>query len=98
GLRAPDRCKRMTAANTGASSMSDILLVETKDAVQRVTLNRPDRLNALDQPMANALLAPLESLRRKEEIRVVILSGTGRAFCSGADLKAGGTPEALQDG
>ncbi|ATE64728.1 enoyl-CoA hydratase/isomerase family protein [Rhizorhabdus dicambivorans] len=66
--------------------------------LQRFTLNRPHRLNALDQPMVEALLAHFESLRRNRDVRVVILHGTGRAFCAGGDLKAVGKPEALQDG
>ena len=77
---------------------ADILLVETLGEIQRVTLNRPGRLNALNQPLTEALLAYFEGLRRNREIRVVILRGAGRSFCAGADLKAGGTPEALRDG
>lgn len=75
-----------------------ILLAETRDGVRHVTLNRPERLNALNQAMAEALLAEFEGLRRNTEARVVVLSGAGRAFSAGADLKAGGTPEALRDG
>ncbi len=78
--------------------MSEILLVETAGAVQRVTLNRPERLNALNQPLSDALLKHFESLRRNEEVRVVILTGSGRAFCSGADLKAAGSEDRLLDG
>src|SRR5580698_9846458 len=80
------------------TAASDILLVERLGEVERVTLNRPERLNALNQPLAEALLAYFEGLRRKREPRVVILRGAGRAFSAGADLKAFGTPEALQDG
>jgi enoyl-CoA hydratase/carnithine racemase len=76
----------------------DILQVEHLGEVERVTLNRPARLNALNQPLTDALLAYFEGLRRKTATRVVILRGAGRAFSAGADLKAGGTPEALQDG
>jgi enoyl-CoA hydratase/carnithine racemase len=83
----------------GAAAVeTDILVVERLGEVERVTLNRPARLNALNQPMSDALLAYFEGLRRKTETRVVILRGAGRAFCAGADLKAAGTPEALQDG
>ncbi len=83
----------------GAAAVeTDILVVEGLGEVERVTLNRPARLNALNQPMSDALLAYFEGLRRKTETRVVILRGAGRAFCAGADLKAAGTPEALQDG
>lgn len=77
---------------------NDVLLVEKLGEVDRVTLNRPERLNALNQPLTEALLAYFESLRRNRATRVVVLRGAGRAFCAGADLKAMGTPEALQDG
>ena len=78
--------------------MTDILTIEHRDSVDFVTLNRPERLNALNQPLSEALLAYFESRRRKTEVRVIVLAGAGRAFCSGADLKAGGQPDALQDG
>ena len=66
--------------------------------LERLTMNRPARLNALNHPMAEALLAHFESRRRDEATRVILLCGAGRAFCSGADLKAGGQPDALRDG
>lgn len=77
--------------------MSDVLKIETVGEVQYVSLNRPERLNALNQQVAVDLLAYFEGLRRNEAIRVVVLRAEGRAFCSGADLKA--TPaEALKEG
>ena len=66
--------------------------------LERLTLNRPARLNALNQPMAEALLAHFEGRRRDTATRVILLCGAGRAFSSGADLKAAGQPDALQDG
>ena len=74
-----------------------ILLVEG-DAVQVVTLNRPERLNALNQPLADALLAYFEARRRDGACRVILVRGAGRGFCSGADLKAGDLPDRLRDG
>jgi enoyl-CoA hydratase/carnithine racemase len=76
----------------------DILSVDRRGAVDWVTLNRPERLNALNQPMSEALLAYFEARRRDTECRIIVLAGAGRAFCSGADLKAGGQPDALRDG
>ncbi|MBU1374420.1 MAG: enoyl-CoA hydratase/isomerase family protein [Alphaproteobacteria bacterium] len=77
----------------------DILVVEDLEGgAQRLTFNRPDRLNAINHPMAEALLAYFEGLRRNRDVRVVIVRGAGRAFSAGADLKAMGSPEALQDG
>jgi enoyl-CoA hydratase/carnithine racemase len=63
------------------------LLIEHDDGVDRVTLNRPDSLNALDPGMIDALNAYFESLQRNRSIRVVVLKGTGSAFCAGLDLK-----------
>ena len=75
-----------------------ILLVERRGAVEHVTLNRPERLNALNQPLTDALLDYFETRRRGAEVRVIVLTGAGRAFCSGADLKAAGQPDRLRDG
>ena len=78
---------------------TDILLVEDLEGgIQRLTMNRPERLNAVNHPVAEGLLAHFEGLRRKTDVRVVIVRGAGRAFSAGADLKAAGTPEALRDG
>ncbi len=68
------------------------------DHVAQLTLNRPERLNALNQPLTDALLAYFEARRRDTECRLIVLAAAGRAFCSGADLKAGGQPDALRDG
>ncbi|WP_374569925.1 enoyl-CoA hydratase/isomerase family protein [Phenylobacterium sp.] len=76
----------------------DILQIETLGETRRITLNRPDRLNAINQPLAEALLAAFEGLRRDRSARVVVLRGAGRAFSAGADLKAMGQPDALRDG
>lgn len=75
-----------------------ILKVETDGAVDWVSLNRPDRLNALNQPLTDALLAYFEGKRRDTATRVIVLRGAGRGFCSGADLKAGDQPDRLRDG
>ena len=74
-----------------------ILQVEDKGAAQILTLNRPEKLNALNQPMAEGLLAYFEGLRRNRDVRVVIVRGAGRGFCSGADLRAE-PHERLSDG
>jgi len=51
-----------------------------------VRLNRPDKLNALDQPMFWALVEAADRLAHDPSVRVVVLSGEGRAFCAGLDL------------
>src|SRR5688572_16598242 len=67
---------------------SDPVVVARKGAIATVTLNNPGRLNALDPPVMNALLGALRAVARDEAVRAVILTGEGRAFCSGGDLRA----------
>jgi enoyl-CoA hydratase/carnithine racemase len=91
-------CRTQGCRDQRGRTVSDILLIEKSSAIEHVTLNRPDRLNALNQPLADALLAYFEGKRRVTDTRVILMSGAGRGFCSGADLKAGGQPDRLQDG
>jgi enoyl-CoA hydratase/carnithine racemase len=63
------------------------LLVERDDHVAIVTLNRPDRLNAISIPMLEAFSETLTELDTDREIRVIVVTGAGRGFCSGLDLK-----------
>ncbi len=66
---------------------SDSVLYSTEAAVATITLNRPDRLNALDDKMRRALSERFESVRREEGIRAVVLTGAGRGFSSGGDIR-----------
>ncbi len=61
--------------------------VEVKDALGRLTLNRPERLNAVGSTMLLELAEAARWFDSHRELRVVIVSGAGRAFCAGADLK-----------
>jgi enoyl-CoA hydratase len=70
--------------------MSDILLERTADGIVTLTLNRPDALNAFSFAMYEELISVLEGLRHDAGARVVILTGAGRAFCAGHDLRSGG--------
>jgi 2-(1,2-epoxy-1,2-dihydrophenyl)acetyl-CoA isomerase len=69
--------------------MSDFetILFEVADGVGRVTLNRPDQLNATTRKMAQELTAVVARAAEDDEIRVVLITGAGRAFSAGADLK-----------
>ena len=64
----------------------ETLLVEKKDGVAVVTLNRPDKLNAVSLDMRLEFLDLLDNLTVDDEVRVVIVTGAGRAFCAGADI------------
>jgi 2-(1,2-epoxy-1,2-dihydrophenyl)acetyl-CoA isomerase len=61
--------------------------VDVADAVATITLDRPAALNALTIPMKRELLAALRSVDRDRAVRAVILTGAGRAFCAGQDLR-----------
>jgi enoyl-CoA hydratase len=75
---------------------SEILLVDKSDAIALITLNRPDAMNALSTRLRDAIAEAFRDLQRDESVRVAILTGAGRAFCAGFDLKelAGGDPDA----
>ena len=68
--------------------MSTDLIEQVKDGVAVLTLNRPDRLNAMSRPMLDALLEALPRLAEDPAVGVVVLTGAGRGFCAGGDVKA----------
>src|SRR5579859_4051196 len=63
------------------------LIVEREGHVTTVTLNRPERLNAISGPMLSGLSRALMAAEADAETRVIILTGAGRGFCAGLDLK-----------
>lgn len=65
--------------------MSDQVLVEQAGGVATLTLNRPERLNAIDLATLEALVAALDRAAADPEVRCLVLAGRGRAFCAGAD-------------
>jgi enoyl-CoA hydratase len=65
-----------------------VLTVERRDAIAIVTLNRPDKLNALNLELTRAIGAAFRELQADDGIAAAILTGAGRAFCAGLDLKA----------
>jgi len=68
--------------------MTTDLLETMKDGVAVLTLNRPDRLNAMSRPMLDALLEALPRLAEDAAVGVIVLTGAGRGFCAGGDVKA----------
>ena len=64
-----------------------LLLIEKSDGIATLTLNRPNAMNALSRALRGALVDAFASLRDDGETDVVILTGAGRAFCAGLDLK-----------
>src|SRR5208337_3408461 len=75
----------------GASQMaSGHILKEVKDGVATVTLNRPEKLNAFSGTMAAELYASFAEYDQDDDVRVIVVTGAGRAFSAGADLSGGG--------
>ncbi|MCP2317688.1 enoyl-CoA hydratase [Nocardia amikacinitolerans] len=70
--------------------MSAPILIERSGPVLRITFNRADRLNALTTEMVTQAAVAVERASTATDIRVVVVTGAGRAFCSGADLGAAG--------
>ncbi|MDP2483174.1 MAG: enoyl-CoA hydratase [Candidatus Palauibacterales bacterium] len=62
------------------------VLIDVTDSVGTVTLNRPDRLNAFFGSMRDEIAEALEELAGRPDVRVVVVTGRGRAFCAGADV------------
>lgn len=65
------------------------LIVTKKESVGTITLNRPEKLNGITLEMTGELMQATEQLARDSDVRVVVLTGVGRAFCAGGDLAQG---------
>ena len=63
-----------------------VLLYEVKDEIAYVTMNRPDKLNAVNGELGDALKATWERVEKDPGVKVAILNGAGKAFCAGADI------------
>jgi 2-(1,2-epoxy-1,2-dihydrophenyl)acetyl-CoA isomerase len=74
---------------------SDKLLCEIHDGIMTLSLNRPEKLNAIDNDLAHALLQSLHAAGEDRSVSVVLIRGNGRAFCAGRDLSAAPTDEDL---
>ena len=76
--------------------MSDYVLIVQRSTTLVITLNRPERRNAVDRAMSEAVAAALDALDSRSDLRVGVITGAGGSFCSGMDLKAfvaGNRPE-----
>ena len=66
---------------------NDNVLVSFNESLATVTLNRPDRKNAITGPLNEELAAAFEEINQREEVKAVLLHGADGSFCSGLDLK-----------
>ena len=67
----------------------ETIRLEVEDGIATLTLNRPDKLNAFNTLMMQEMIAAFDRTDADDSVRVVIVTGAGRAFCAGADLSAG---------
>jgi 2-(1,2-epoxy-1,2-dihydrophenyl)acetyl-CoA isomerase len=63
-----------------------LVLTHVADGIATITLNRPEKLNALTRPLCDELIAALRATSTDRNVRAVVITGAGRAFCAGADL------------
>jgi 2-(1,2-epoxy-1,2-dihydrophenyl)acetyl-CoA isomerase len=71
----------------------ETIIFEKEEGVGRFILNRPEAMNALNNKMREELISAIEETEKDIEIRVLVITGKGRAFCAGGDVKGMGTQE-----
>src|SRR5882672_8788691 len=81
----------------GAPATAPVLLESVYGGVALLVLNRPERMNALNNELATALYGALERIAEDDSIRAVVLTGAGRAFCAGGDLGVIGRGREVRD-
>jgi len=85
-------------SNTPQLAPSGPVLLEAKyEGIATLVMNRPDRLNALNNELASALNDALGRIAEDDSVRVVVITGAGRAFCAGGDLAAIGKGRAARE-
>lgn len=88
----------MSERSEQTDQTAEHLLTERDGAVAILTLNRPDRLNAISGPMLAGLSAALVESDRDAEVRCIVLTGAGRGFCAGLDLEESSQRTAAGEG
>ena len=61
------------------------IILEKEEHIASITLNRPDKLNAVSEQMVTELIAAFSDVAQDEDVRVLVLTGAGQGFCAGAD-------------
>jgi len=72
--------------------MNDSVLLEVTDGVARITLNRPDQLNAINYAVLTGLLEAVQRADADPEVGCIVVTGAGRGFCAGGDMREGAGP------
>ena len=75
--------------------MNSVLVERTSDGIVKITLNRPQAFNSVNRELALSLIQALDSCHNDDGVRVVCITGEGKAFCAGQDLKEATSPELM---
>ena len=86
-MNAPEKLPTAAGTNTAGTSAPPYVLVDDREGVTTLTLNRGERLNPLSSDMIAALTAELKAVGSIVSIRAVVIAGAGRGFCAGHDMK-----------
>ncbi|MAT03771.1 MAG: enoyl-CoA hydratase [Acidimicrobiaceae bacterium] len=84
------RCRRGVLATVRLVAEYEQILFDVEDHIATITLHRPDKLNAFTGTMMNEIIDAFDRTDADDDVRAVIITGSGRAFCAGADLSARG--------
>lgn len=71
------------------------IIINKEEHIATITMNRPDKMNALNTQMLQEMVAAIAEIASNDDVRVVVLTGAGRVFCSGADISKGGKASGL---
>ena len=74
--------------------MADSIIIEDLGAVRQITLNRPQAFNSFDREMGATFQSALDDAGNDDGVRCIVITGEGRAFCAGQDLKEVTAPDA----
>jgi enoyl-CoA hydratase len=78
------------------TARENVLVDQVRPGIMKITLNRPERLNAMNAGLVGDLHSALDRVASDRSCRVIVLTGSGRGFCAGLDLHEGATPSGAE--
>ncbi len=73
----------------------ETIILNKEEHIATIIMNRPDKMNALNTLMLQEMAIAIDEIVQDDNVRVVVLTGAGKAFCSGADIREGGKASGL---
>src|SRR5919206_3816951 len=87
-----ERARRQGGPQHAMTDEADLVLYEVRDKVALITLNRPEKRNALSRALWRRIDAAFQRAEEDANVRAIVLSGNGKGFCAGADIAGGEDP------